>query len=470
MPKGRLPKNARNYAKWKAEQERGPVRTFFHITTNERLPAIKREGLRANSQFANVNSANNPFSELGVEGGGNWVTQHPGAFPVYGTTVGGKAGDAAARADALSTLKIEIPVDKLPEIRAVKDPYGANMHLTKASNKRLFTKFPAWDNSNARVAVLLEDIPPEQLTDLGYVEHARNDAVRPIRSYLNDKSGLSRNAIRQGMPKADRRALSYTTGHDCAVRNEATSPSRYALDFMERYAPIVERRGQLPNPESGDYLMPRMAEQLGPTDFEHQWNGPTASKRYGGLPTARDWSNEYMPYRPFGKTKVEVGEPEFHAGAISRGMGGHGLPQINKRHFDWDKYVRAIERGYSPAAATIGAFPEYALDWDNIVFYGENGYGPRIAKPREYPAQYGAISRGSNDAYLVDASGEVMLNGDESLQQIKSMYENKNYRRDLRDALAEQQVIRDGKTTLKKRATWKDILRAWIDYRLDLNL
>lgn len=205
MPKGRLPKNARNYAKWKAEQERGPVRTFFYITKNERLPAIKREGLRANSQFANINSAYQPFNDLGVEGGGNWVTQHPGAFPVYGTTVGGKAGDAAARADALSTLKIEIPVNKLPEIRAVKDPYGANMHLTKASDKQLFTKFPAWDNSNARVAVLLEDIPPEQLIDLGYVEHARSTLPRRP-EYFKDDSAINQSMIRRGLPKADRRA------------------------------------------------------------------------------------------------------------------------------------------------------------------------------------------------------------------------------------------------------------------------
>lgn len=95
------------------------------------MPAIEQQGLIANNPNANVNSAYQPFASVGVKGGGNWVTDRPTAFPVYGRTIGGARGDASARKDALTTFKIELPVLKLPTMRAVRDPYG-NAELTSA--------------------------------------------------------------------------------------------------------------------------------------------------------------------------------------------------------------------------------------------------------------------------------------------------------------------------------------------------
>jgi len=48
MSKSSLLKNARNYAEYLRKKERGPVKTFFHITKNENVPAVEQQGLLTN--------------------------------------------------------------------------------------------------------------------------------------------------------------------------------------------------------------------------------------------------------------------------------------------------------------------------------------------------------------------------------------------------------------------------------------
>ena len=122
-----------------------------------------------NHPNANINSANHPFRKHGTDAGGVWVTTEPTAFPVYGTTVGGKNGNAAARADALSTIKIEVPLPELRKMRAVQDPYGRNI-LRKGNDPRAVQKFPTWAGIDVPTTVLLNDMKPQWLKNIGYVE------------------------------------------------------------------------------------------------------------------------------------------------------------------------------------------------------------------------------------------------------------------------------------------------------------
>ena len=477
MPKVRLPKNARNYAKWQVQQDRGPVKAFFHITKNENIPAIEQQGLLTNHPDANVNSAYQPFRKHGHKGGGVWVTTEPLAFPVYGTTIGGKYGNAAARADALSTIKIEVPVSELPTMRAVQDPYGKNI-LRKGNDPAAVEPFDTWAGVDVPTTVFLDDMKPEWLKNLGYVEEtlgSGNSATFPEFAEVSASWGLPPklvdNTVRS-LSKGDFKEFTGYTGHRHGMSDYNKSQRRFVDDYLNHNQPLAARLGKVPETTSDAAKNKRFFTNQQRQRGDVMWYEPRGvqGKRYGLLPTANEWSREYQAYVKPSEDITKARNRNFGPGTISRGIGGRGLPQINKRHFNWDQYNRAIEEGYTPAVAAASAFPEYALDWDNIVFYGENGYGPRIATPQNYPANFGAISRGSNEAYLYDAGGETILNGDESLQQIKRLSKDKEYRRDLRDALAEQQVIRDGKTTLKKRASWKDILRAWIDYRLDPNI
>ena len=478
--KGQMSKNARNTAKYQKKKERGPVKAFFHITKNENIPAIEQQGLLTNHPNANINSANHPFRKHGTDAGGVWVTTEPTAFPVYGTTIGGKNGNASARADALSTIKIEVPLPELAKMKAVQDPYGENI-LRKGNDPRAIQTFPTWSGESVPTTVLLNDIKPEWLKNIGYVEEASGDFNPAGMWSLLKKQGsweLPSGDTRRMLNKADFRDASGVTGHGTGTRMGYLlnkTPGRFVEDYLNRNHPITDRLPIFPKPEG---IGPMANKQTGHSpNYIFNENDELVSvpanelKRYSvGVIPVNKWTTEYKDYVKPGESVNKQRTHEFVPGAISRGIGGRGLPPIKKRNFNWDAYNRGIARNYIPAEAASDAFPDYALDWDNIVLYGEDGYGPRIVKPNEHAAHYGAVSRGSNNAWLVDAQGETILNGDEELQQIKRIYENKEYRRDLRDALAEQQVIRDGKTTLNKNATWKDILRAWIDYRFDPNM
>lgn len=463
--KGQMSKNERNAAKYQEKKERGPVKVFFHITKNENVPAIEQQGLLTNHPNANINSANHPFRKHGTDAGGVWVTTEPTAFPVYGTTIGGKGGNAEARADALSTIKIEVPLPELAKMKAVQDPYGKNI-LRKGNDPRAVEKFGTWAGTDVPTTVLLNDIKPQWLKNIGYVEEAA-PTYRLVDTdyYPLDMEGswrLPENSPLRMLDKSRLRDISGFTGHHHNnPQDQAKSPQRFVSDYIDANRPITDRLPKLP---SDGYVYDTSIDEL-------QYPYQLTEENHGYLRemplTAHDWTEMYRPYIKPGEAPRKV---TFQPGAYSRGIGARSLPPIKERNFDWNKYNRDIARNYTPAEAASGAFPDYALDWDNIVHYGEDGYGPRIVKPSEHAAHYGAVSRGANYAWLVDAHGNAMLNGDEGLQQIKSIYENKEYRRDLRDALAEQQIIRDGKTTLKKNATWKDILRAWIDYRFDPNM
>lgn len=173
-----LLKNARNYAKYLQKKERGPVKAFFHITKNENVPAIEQQGLLTNHPNANINSANHPFRKHGTDAGGVWVTTEPTAFPVYGTTIGGKNGNASARADALSTIKIEVPLPELRKMKAVQDPYGKNI-LRKGDDPRAVEKFGTWTGDDVPTTVFLDDIKPSWLKNIGYVEEGKNLGEAP---------------------------------------------------------------------------------------------------------------------------------------------------------------------------------------------------------------------------------------------------------------------------------------------------
>lgn len=476
--KGQMSKNERNAAKYRKKKERGPVKAFFHITKNENVPAIEQQGLLTNHPNANINSANHPFRKHGTDAGGVWVTTEPTAFPVYGTTIGGKNGNASARADALSTIKIEVPLPELRKMKAVQDPYGKNI-LRRGDDPRAIEKFGTWAGNKVPTTVLLNDVKPQWLKNIGYVEeNAPSYRLIDVDDHLLNVNGswqLKSDLLRM----LDKRRLhdySGFTGHRHSdPQDEAKSPYRFVVDYIDRNRPITERLPELPKPEG---IGPMANKQTGySSNYIFNENDELVSvpanelKRYSvGVIPANKWTTEYKDYIKPGESVSKQYTHEFAPGAISHGIGSRGLPPIKQRKFNWDAYNRDIARNYTPAEATSSAFPDYALDWDNIVFYGEDGYGPRIVKPSETIPHYGAVSRGANYAWLVNARGDAILNGNEELQQIKRIYENKEYGRDLRDALAEQQIIRDGKTTLKKNATWKDILRAWIDYRFDPNM
>lgn len=180
-----LPKNIRNYKAYLEKKKRGPVKTFFHITKNENVPAIEKKGLLANHPNANINSAFQPFRKHGSTGGGVWVTTEPTAFPVYGTTIGGRSGDASARADALSTFKIDIPKAELPKMLAVQDPYGKNI-LRKGNDPQVIESFSTWLGNDVPTTVFLNDMKPEWLKNLGYVEERA-----PIHPILNTRSDIN---------------------------------------------------------------------------------------------------------------------------------------------------------------------------------------------------------------------------------------------------------------------------------------
>lgn len=487
--KGQMSKNERNAAKYQKKKERGPVKAFFHITKNENVPTIEQQGLLTNHPNANINSANHPFRKHGTDAGGVWVTTEPTAFPVYGTTIGGKNGNASARADALSTIKIEVPLPELRKMKAVQDPYGRNI-LRKGDDPRAVEKSGTWAGIDVPTTVLLDDVKPQWLKNIGYVEDAvttEDVATRPsmtnlagswdIRPGNKDFKFFNNNDFKvlRSLNKGDLQDYSGYTGYRHGASGYEKSPQRFVDDYIDKNQPITERLPVFPKPD-GIGPMANIQTAHSPNyifnDNDELASIPASeAKRYSAdfIPAIK-WTKDYQGYVKPGESVKKQHDVYFEPGAISRGIGGRGLPPIKQRKFNWDAYNRDIARNYTPAEATSSAFPDYALDWDNIVFHGEDGYGPRIVKPSETVPHYGAVSRGANYAWLVDAHGDAILNGDEELQQIKRIYENKEYRRDLRDALAEQQIIRDGKTTLKKNATWKDILRAWINYRFDPNM
>lgn len=398
--KGLLSKNERNSEKYQVKKERGPVKAMFHITKNENAPLIEQQGLITNNPNANVNSAYQPFKSVGVKGGGNWVTDQPTAFPVYGTTVGGKRGNEAARRDALTTFKIEFPVSKLPETRAVKDPYG-NAKLTTADKG--WSPFSTWAGNKVNTMAILEDIDPKYLKNIGYVEEL-NPAIQapvprehliekhiPGREYLshNDLAELHSHEL-AGLNKADRAAMSYMTGHDVsagknpnaiAPADQSKSPARFVEDYLNKHRPITQRAPIFPGKVHPEYMARYQGAEAGPQyeGLAQQRLVPNERKRYSmDFIPARKWSEMYYDYVPFGSAPNQS-LFEFWPGAISRGIGGLDMPPVRDRVLNWNAIKQALARGEPIDDVLTNNLPKYSLDWDNIVYHNVRQYQPKIA-------------------------------------------------------------------------------------------
>lgn len=394
-----LPKNFRNYQAYLAKKKRGPVKAFFHITKNENVPAIEQQGLLANHPNANINSAFQPFRKHGSTGGGVWVTTEPTAFPVYGTTIGGKRGGAEARADALSTFKIEVPVPELPKMLAVQDPYGKNI-LRKGNDPRAIEPFGTWFGTDVPTTVFLNDMKPAWLKNLGYLEEQA-----PIYNALDTEPGIiqlrgswgispdAKLAELRTLNKSDLYDYSGNTGHQHGWGSYEKSPKRFVDDYLDRSRPIEERRPILP-------VVPHPARLA---ILQGSIGGLNKPKRYSaGVIPAFDWTNEYRDYVKPGESIKNRRHYEFAPGAISRGISGSGLPSIKERNFDWAKYKQAIAAGQTPAYAAFEGRPKVILNWDNI------GYGPelRLSTPR---LAFGSISRGISPERLAYSKARRQL-------------------------------------------------------------
>lgn len=412
MSKSSLLKNARNYAEYLRKKARGPVKAFFHITKNENVPAIERQGLLTNHPNANVNSAAHPFRKHGTDAGGVWVTTEPTAFPVYGTTIGGKNGNAAARADALSTIKIEVPLPELRKMKAVQDPYGRNI-LRKGDDARAIEKFGTWAGIDVPTTVFLDDIKPQWLKNLGYVEDmvtTTDVATRPtmtdlagtwdIRPDNKDFSFFNNNdfKILRSLNKGDLRDYTGYTGHRHGASGYEKSPQRYVDDYIDSNRPISERLPTFPKSNHLEYAARYQGADNGPKyikDDIADVPAPNEANRYSAdfIP-ARTWTEDYRDYVKPGESIKNRRQFEFAPGAISRGMGGSNMPSIKERNFDWNRYKELLQDGETPQVATFAAQPIAKLDWDNIVYHAGT-YRPRIISVHDVNAvNEGAISRG----------------------------------------------------------------------------
>lgn len=411
-----LPKNFRNYQAYLAKKKRGPVKAFFHITKNENVPAIEQQGLLANHPNANINSAFQPFRKHGSTGGGVWVTTEPTAFPVYGTTIGGRSGDASARADALSTFKIEVPVPELPKMLAVQDPYGKNI-LRKGNDPRAIKPFGTWLGNDVPTTVFLNDMKPEWLKNLGYVEErAPIYALLDTRPEIKELRGgwdLSPDAedaeMLRHLSKGDLRDYSGLTGHGHGFGIYNKSPRRFAEDYIYKNRPITERMPVFPKPVKIDKMARMQGATEGPKSIKmftrRDIIDPNEYKRYSAnfIPEFR-WFYKYLDYVKPGEDVRAARGREFAPGAISRGIGGVGLPPIKARHFDWNKYNKFLSEGDTPQKAAFAAQPSARLNWDNITYGGFGGYRPSIISGHDFDAlSQGSISRGTDLDQLMAA-------------------------------------------------------------------
>lgn len=450
--KGLLSKNERNTAAAQAKKERGPVKTFFHITKNENVPAIERQGLLTNHPNANVNSANHPFRKHGTDAGGVWVTTEPTAFPVYGTTIGGKNGNSAARADALSTIKIEVPLPELAEMKAVQDPYGKNV-LRKGNDPRAVEKFSTWAGIDVPTTVFLDDIKPAWLKNIGYVEEAQ--ALNPTLTLPTLRDVPSGWALSRGddnlrwLDKNRLKEYAGYSGHRHGKGSYDKSPQRFVNEYIDKNQPITKRLPIFPRPNDIYYTAYRQGANL-----DHPLQ-PNEIKRYSAdfIP-ARRWSEGYWNYIKPGESSLSNHRSfEFAPGAISRGIGGADMPPVKDRVFNWNKYKQLIAEGESPSYAATEAEPEVILDWDNIVYRGGQYFPEMISYPRL--SQNGHISAGTPRGRVVDLiSGEYLVNPNTqgAIHQYHQL--TPEAIESLKDYTAYDDIVKD-----KDHPTWQELTR-----------
>lgn len=467
MSKSSLLKNARNYAEYLRKKERGPVKTFFHITKNENVPAIEQQGLLTNHPNANINSANHPFRKHGTDAGGVWVTTEPTAFPVYGTTIGGKDGNAAARADALSTIKIEIPLPELRKMKAVQDPYGKNI-LRKGDDPRAVEKFNTWAGIDVPTTVLLNDVKPSWLKNIGYVEEGAPTYRLIDTDYFPlDMEGSWRldegNPLR-GLDKSRLRDYGGLTGHHHNnPQDAAKSPYRFVEDYIAKNEPITKRLPIFPVPD----LLERTAWLQGADnglkyirDGISKIPAPNEANRYSvDFIRARKWSENYRNYVKPGESIENRRQFEFAPGAISRGMGSLERPSktaLQQRNFNWNKYLKGLSKSQSPYEAARDAAPSHVLDWDNIV-HQDKGYGPKIIDPANYYSfdmNVGHISAGTPRGHVKDiVTGESLVNPNaDAIDQFRQLGPDEI--ESLKNYNAYDDIVKD-----KDHPTWQELVR-----------
>lgn len=460
----RLLKNARNYAEYLRKKERGPVKAFFHITKNENVPAIEQQGLLTNHPNANINSANHPFRKHGTDAGGVWVTTEPTAFPVYGTTIGGKNGNAAARADALSTIKIEVPLPELRKMKAVQDPYGKNI-LRKGDDPRAVEKFGTWAGTDVPTTVLLDDVKPQWLKNIGYVEEEPGLGGSPTYVELAElPSGwaLARNdplsSSVRGLSKGDFKELVGYTGHRHGMSGYDRAQRRFIDDYLDKNQPITKRLPKLPN---DGYVYDTSVDEL-----QYPYHLTEENHEYlREMPlTAHDWTEMYRPYIKPGEVLRKV---TFQPGAYSRGIGHNvtkdkfGSNIIRKRHFNWNTFNENIANGESPFSASFNARPSYRLDWDNIVYSPEQGYHPNVLPAPKMSE--GHITAGPDWGHVGTSEGApwtlydvYKIRHDPNLTAADRM----NYRDDLVRRIYDDGVATGIIKDISPKATWREIMQA----------
>lgn len=466
--KGRLSKNERNMEKFQAEKERGPVKTLFHITRNENVDNIMNQGLQANpAGKVNENSASHPFANVGADGGGVWVTNSPNVFPVYGTTVGSLRGP---REKALSTIRIDVPKEYLPNMTAVYNPYGMDSKLIAASDPNLFANFKAFNSMSAPTTAILSDMKPEWLTDLGYVEHHLQPRV--LKEYAERAENVDRaDNLMFGLDKGTLKDLTGTTGH--RIPNMAgrltKSPQRYAIDFVEHNLPISHRLPVWPSEVSPSVMAFHQGNAMGMPGGSDGWPLPNELKRYSAdfIP-ASEWSKRYKPYTPPGEKRRTWREPyKFEEGAVSRGIGGISLPPVKDRVFNWKKYKEAVQAGAAPNTATLQAVPGYQLDWNDIVNTDAGGYIPKVYKTDRIRIEPGPVSRGMTvPDDFVDFDDEILIGRNEPLTSVKKIAKDKA--KDIADEFNARVDYRPVQRIADiDNPTWQDIVRAVMQYRVN---
>lgn len=470
--KGKMSKNERNMKAFEQKKARGPIRPVFHITRNENVDNILKEGLKANPEgMTNINSANNPFSNLGVQGGGVWVTDSPNVFPVYGTQLGKKD-----RAKSLSTLRIDLPKSSLPDITAVYNPYGVDSKLIKADDPNLFAPFKAWNGMPAPTTALLTDIPPEQITNLGYVEHMPNTRVKDRSYVVNAETEASKgerdDGFIYGLARGDLMDLTGTTGHrvpNMRPRYEK-SPQRYVIDYLRHNQPIYNRTGNFPRENSN--LTRQAVVNAQERTRDKTWF-PNKDKRYStDFIPVKKWEDEYTPYIPYGHSVDEYENLKFAPGAISRGIGGNTLPDIKQRNFNWERYKAFTEMGKSPYEASVQSAPQVALDWDDIVINGYNAT-PRVHSVGKYVFEPGHVSQGIvNDPRTISAYDNIIaVDNDSKLQDLADFAKLPAVPREvisrLKGVSSPSNSLEPPISRIKdpNNPKWQDVLRALMYYR-----
>lgn len=371
---------------------------------------------------ANINSAYQPFKKHGSKGGGVWVTTEPLAFPVYGTTIGGKYGNAAARADALSTIKIEVPVSELPAMRAVQDPYGKNI-LRKGNDPRAIEPFPTWAHQVVPTTVFLDDMKPEWLKNIGYVEEASDigssatfsDLAEVPASWGLPPKVFSNPSVR-GLSKGDFKEFVGYTGHRHGLSKYDKSQRRFIDDYLDNNQSIANRLPILPDSRDARISAYHQSADANVSDTPYN----VMAKRYGDYPIAQTWSDEYRAYVKPGEDIAKARNRNFAPGAISRGI-GRTQPITQRYQFDWDAYNDVINDGAPPQLAAAQAQPESKLNWDTIEYIDDLGYTPQASMPR---LAFGAVSRGieNADGFIIDPV-DIMRNSsnldDLTLKELK---------------------------------------------------